>query len=144
MLVKVKPNLTDQEYKRLYPSGSAPVKFYGTAKLHKILINEGVDKLPIHPIISNIWTPTYQLQNIWPNFCHHWQIQNTVTSTKDFIEKVKNVKVPDSHQLILFDIKSLFTYVPLQKTIDIILKCIYENKEIYTSICKKDMKDMLI
>ena len=37
------------------------------------------------------------LQNIWPNFCHHWQIQNTVTSTKDFIEKVKNVKVRDSH-----------------------------------------------
>ena len=24
MLRKIKPNLTDQEYKRLYPSGSAP------------------------------------------------------------------------------------------------------------------------
>ena len=44
--------------------------------------------------------------------------------------------------MIPFDIKSLFTNVPLQKTIDIILKCIYENKEINTSICKKDMKDL--
>ena len=34
MLGKIKPNLTDQEYKRLYPSGSAPGKFYGTAKLN--------------------------------------------------------------------------------------------------------------
>ena len=32
----------------------------------------------------------------------------------------------------------------LQKTIDIILKHIYENKEINTFISKKDMKDMLI
>ena len=40
MLRKIKPNLTDQEYKRLYPSGSAPGKFYGTAKLHKISIND--------------------------------------------------------------------------------------------------------
>ena len=47
MLRKIKPNLTDQEYKRLYPSGSAPGKFYGTAKLHKISINDGLDKLPI-------------------------------------------------------------------------------------------------
>ena len=36
MLCKIKPNLADQEYKRLYPSGPAPDKFYGTAKLHKI------------------------------------------------------------------------------------------------------------
>ena len=68
----------------------------------------------------------------------------TVTSTKDFIEKIKNVKISDGHQLISFDVKSLFTNVPLQKTIDIILKRIYENKEINTSISKKDMKDMLI
>ena len=68
----------------------------------------------------------------------------TITSTKDFIEKIKNVKIPDGHQLISFNVKSLFTNVPLQKTIDIILKRIYENKEINTSISKKDMKDMLI
>ena len=40
MLGKIKPNLTDQEYKRLYQSGSAPGKFYDTAKLHKISIND--------------------------------------------------------------------------------------------------------
>ena len=141
MLRKIKPNLTDQEYKRLYPSGSAPGKFYGTAKLHKISINDDVDKLLIRPIISNIGTPTYQLAKILSPLANSEYI---VTSTKDFIEKIKNVKVPDGHQLISFDVKSLFTNVPLQKTIDIILKRIYENKEINTSISKKDMKDTLI
>ena len=73
MLRKIKPNLTDQEYKRLYPSGSAPGKFYGTAKFHEISINDGVDKLIICPIISNIGN-TYLLTY----FCHHWQIRNTL------------------------------------------------------------------
>ena len=68
----------------------------------------------------------------------------TITSTKDFIEKIKNVKIPDGHQLISFNVKSLFTDVPLQKTIDIILKRIYKNKEINTFISKKDMKDIII
>ena len=146
MLRKIKPNLTDQEYKRLYPSGSAPGKFYGTAKLHKISINDGVDKLPIRPIISNIGTPTYQLAKYIAKLLSPLaNSEYTVTSTKDFIEKIKNVKVPDGHQLISFDVyQSLFTNVPLQKTIDIILKRIYENEEINTCISKKDMKDMLI
>ena len=68
----------------------------------------------------------------------------TITSTKDFIEKIKNVKIPDGHQLISFNVKSLFTNVSLQKTIDIILKRIYENKEFNTFISKKDMKDIII
>ena len=142
---KSSQNLTDQEYKRLYPSGSAPGKFYGTAKLHKISINDDVDKLPIRPIISNTRTTTYQLAKYLARLLSPLaKSEYTVTSTKNFIEKIKNVKVPDGHQLILFDVKSLFTNVPLQKAIDIILKRIYENKEINTSIFKKDMKDMLI
>ena len=71
-------------------------------------------------------------------------MRDTVTSTKDFIEKIKNVKVPNGHQLISFDVKSLSTNASLQKTIDIILKCIYKNKEINASISKKDVKDLLI
>ena len=145
MLCKIKPYLTDQEYKRLYSSGSAPGRFYGTEKLHKILINDGADKLPISPIISNIRTPTYQPEKYLAKLLSPLgNLEYTVTRTKDFIGKIKNVKVYDGHQLISFDVKSLFTNVALQKTIDIIVKCINEIKEINRSISKKDMKDMLI
>ena len=109
------------------------------------MITDDVDKLRICPIISNIGIPTYQLAKYLAKFLSPLEnLKYTVTSTKDFIEKIKNVKVPDGHQLISFDVKSLFTNVPLQKTIDIILKRIYANEEINTSISKKDMKDMLI
>ena len=114
MLRKIKPNLTDQEYKRLYPSGSAPGKFYCTVKLYRISINDGLYKLPIRPIISNIGSPTYQLAKYLEKLLSPLaNSEYTVTSTKDFIEEIKNVKVPDGHQLISFDVKSLFTNVPL-------------------------------
>ena len=51
--------------------------------------------------------------------------------------------VPDGYKMVSFDVKSLFTYVPLEKTVDIILKRIYERKEINTSISKKEMKQLL-
>ena len=45
--------------------------------------------------------------------------------------------------MVSFAVKSLFTYVPLGKTIEITLERIYERKGINTSISKKDMKQLL-
>ena len=61
MVRKIKSKITIQEYKRFYPSGSYPGKFYGTAKLHKIDSKGLVDNLLIRSIISNIDTSTYNL-----------------------------------------------------------------------------------
>ena len=45
--------------------------------------------------------------------------------------------------MVSFDVKSLFTNAPLEKTIEITLERIYESKEINTSISKKEMKKVL-
>ena len=52
-------------------------------------------------------------------------------------------QVPDGYKMMSFDVKSLFTNVSLEKTIEITLKRIYERKEINTSISKKEMKQLL-
>ena len=44
--------------------------------------------------------------------------------------------------MVSFDVTSLFTNVPLDKTIAIILKRVYEKKEI-TTIPKREMKELL-
>ena len=36
MLGKTNSKVSAQKYKRLYPTGSCPGKFYGTAKMHKL------------------------------------------------------------------------------------------------------------
>ena len=39
--------------------------------------------------------------------------------------------------MVSFHVKALFTNVPLEYTIDLVLKRIYENNEISTSITRK-------
>ena len=42
-----------------------------------------------------------------------------------------------------FDVTSLFTDVPLDETIEIILRRVYIDKEINTNILKKEVKELL-
>ena len=65
-------------------------------------------------------------------------------NTKEFIEVLKQQKLSKEHKMVSFDVKPLFTNVPLNRTIDIILKRIYEKNEIVTSVSKNEMKEMLI
>ena len=60
-LRKIKSKLSEKEYKKLYPTGSYPGKFYGTAKIHKLSVNCGINDLPIRQIVSNLNTATYNL-----------------------------------------------------------------------------------
>ena len=64
VLRKIKSKFSEQEYKILYATGSAPARFYGRAKTHKLKNDSIVDDLPMRPIISNINTAHTNLQNI--------------------------------------------------------------------------------
>ena len=46
--------------------------------------------------------------------------------------------------MISFDVKSLFTNVPLEETIDIILNKIYDEKKTEANIPRNIMKDLYI
>ena len=46
--------------------------------------------------------------------------------------------------MVSFDVASLFTNVPLEETIEIILKRICINKGVITDIPKQEMKELLI
>ena len=53
VLRKIKWNISLKEYSRLYPTGSSPDKFYGTAKIHKLSPTHSMEKLPVRRIVSN-------------------------------------------------------------------------------------------
>ena len=51
--------------------------------------------------------------------------------------------MPNDHLLVSFDVKSLFTYVPLDETIENIFNRIYDKNEISTDIMKNETKELL-
>ena len=68
-----------------------------------------------------------------------------VENTEAFIQEFKNMLPPDDYNLISFDVTSLFKNVLLDYTINIILKQIYDQRELLeTKISRKEMKDLLL
>ena len=55
--LKQKNFFNETEYDKLYPSGSAPARIYGTPKMHKFSSSNSFPKL--RPIVSSIGTFNY-------------------------------------------------------------------------------------
>ena len=60
------------------------------------------------------------------------------------MSKVKQMQLHESYQMFPFDIKLLFTNVPSNDTIDILLRRIYIDKEINTNLTKKELKELIL
>ena len=144
-LRKIKTIISLQEYSRFYPTGSAPSKFYGTAKIHKLLLTVSIEELLMRQIVSNVNTPTYQFaKHLAKLFSPLSQSDYTVNSTKHFIKQIKFDKIPRRYQMMSFDVKSLFISITFNETIEITLERIYDQKEIKADIQKAIKKEMLL
>ena len=142
-MLKIQGAIGEETYRQIYPSGSNPGKFYGTAKVHKIKSTDQdkISKLPIRPIVSNIGTATHKTAQYLSKLLSPLaKSKYTIENTKDFVNKIQKMKVPNGFKLISFDVVSLFTNVPLNATIDIILRKIYVEELIKTKIKRKKMK----
>ena len=145
VLRKIKSEFSKQEYKKLYPTGSAPAPFYGIAKLHKLKNDNPVDDLPIRPIISNINTASHQLAKYLAKILSPLSTSEyTIKSTSDFITHIKGQNVENNFNLMSFNVTSIFTNVRLNFTIDVILKRIYDENKVNTNIPKQQMRDPLL
>ena len=144
-LRKMKKRFGPATYNTIYPTSSRPGRFYGTAKLHKVA--EGctdVNQLPIRPIISNIGTATYKTsKHLAKLLAPLTKSKYTINSTTDFIAYTKNLKIGEDHEMVSFDVSNLFTNVPLDFTIDLILKKVYGKRMVKTKLKKAELKELL-
>ena len=71
------------------------------------------------------WHSSYQLAKYLAKLLSSLsKSEYAVQSSTEFMEHIKTETVPRGYHLISFDVVSLFTNVPLDATIDIVLKCI--------------------
>ena len=139
----MKKRFTEAQYKRLYPSSSRPGLFFGLAKVHKLRNGStNVNELPLRPVISNIGTATYELSKYLAKLLQPIAKSDfTIESTKDFVRKIREKKIDKEFEMVSF--VSLFTPVPLDCTIDIILDKIYNQNLISTKLTREEMKLLL-
>ena len=115
----------ENAYKKIYPCGSKPASIYGLPKTHKMLFDS--DDFSLRPIISSIGTYNYNLAKFLNELLD--PVIPKEHCTKDsfsFSEEIQQVSGNDNF-LVSYDVCSLFTSIPLQETIEIAVKLIFEN-----------------
>ena len=112
-------------------------KLYGVPKLHKA-------NTPMRPIVSHYGPPTYQLSKYLTTILQPLtnESRHKVQSTKDFIDTIKTVQIPDDYKQVSFDVKSLFTSIPLELGLDCTDTDITNSSQ-KLPLSKDDIKDLL-
>ena len=57
--------------------------------------------------------------------------KHMLRSSYEFLEKLQEINLNSNQVMVSFDVKSLFTNVPLQETIDVISDKIYDKNSNY-------------
>ena len=122
MDIKSEGEIEEALYKKLYPTGAGSPKFYGLSKIHK----EGI---PLRPILSSIGAAGYEtakelakiLKPLVGKSMYH------VHNTQDFIQQIKDIKLQKDQCMVSFDVKALFTSVPIRPAINTIKKLLEED-----------------
>ena len=112
-----------------------PGYFYGNVKTHK-------PENPLRPIISQIPSPTYQLAKTLNELIRPFiPSKYSIKSTAEFVD---TLKINNPHGVLAsLDVESLFTNVPVDRTIAIILDYVYNNTIPPLKIPRNILKEML-
>ena len=120
--IKSEGGIDDITYKKLYPTGAVTPKFYGLPKVHKA----GV---PLRPIVSSIGAVSYEtskeLSRILKPLVGHSPYH--VHNNQDFLQQLQEQKLGPDDIIMSYDVKALFTSVPIQPSIDIITKLLEKD-----------------
>ena len=145
--LKKKGMFSDEEYNKLYPTGSNIARIYGTPKIHKLSENlnnkEIIDKLKLRPIISSIGTYNYNLAKYLTKILSPYISKtHSINDTFTFVNEINNIN-SNNKFMTSFDIVSLYTNIPLNETIDLAVNIIKTN-EPNLKINHKELKKLFL
>ncbi|XP_066926566.1 uncharacterized protein [Clytia hemisphaerica] len=133
--------LSDDDYKTMRPKHAKPAHAHGLPKTHKTY-----QRIPkFRPIIDTTGSTHYNVGKYLANLLNPLTI-NEFTLKDSFetttrIRNIPNELFEQGYVLVSFDVVSLFTNVPLQRTIKIILDRVYKDEEIATTLKRSTLKN---
>ena len=125
----------DEQFKKLAPTGSRPGILYGVPKIHKT-------DIPLRPILSVIGTHSYNLAKFLVSLLRPLSLSSyLINNSFTFIQELVSLNLNGDHLIMAsFGVKSLFTNIPLNETIQIILDQRFINSRLYHGFSRKDFE----
>ena len=123
--IKTATGLQDNIYRKMYPTGASPPRFYGLPKIHK-------ENIPLRPIVSSIGSVAYGLAKVLADIikplmgCSEHHVQNS----QKFVEEIKDMKLEKGECITSYDVVALFTSIPIPSAIEVMKKKLEEDTEL--------------
>ena len=141
--LKSRKEISEEDYKLMYPKNAKIGRAHGSAKVHK----EFERIPPLRPIVDTIGSTHYGVGKFISNLLlpltqNQYHLKDSF-SAADKINNIPSHLFDDGYQFVSFDVKSLFTNVPLSKTIQVILDRVYKEKVISTTLSKRTLKKLI-
>ena len=115
-------------------------RLYGLPKIHK----EGV---PLRPIVSFVGSTTYELSKYLCNILSPLvgNTEHRIQNSYDWADKSKQFRLNDDDELVSFDVVLLFTSIPFEAVIQIVVLKLENDKTLYerTSLSPQDIMELL-
>ena len=128
-----KIKLIDQDTKTsLMTYNAITPKIYFLPKIHK-------QNTPYRPIVSCIDSPTYKLSKYLANILSNvvGETEYGIKNSFDFVNKIKNIQIPEEHMLFSLDVTSLYTNIPIHLALDIVNNK-WQDISHYTKLTKEE------
>ena len=135
--------LNDEIYRQIFPQNAHIARAHsGLPKIHKQFY-----KLPkFRPIIDTIGSSHYSVGQFLAKLLNPLTHNEFVLKDSfDAADRIRNItpSLLEYHSFVSFDVVSLFTNVPLKRTIDIICKRIYDDKLVNTTLKNNTIKKLI-
>ena len=111
--IKTEGGIDEVTYRRLYPTGASPPKFYGLPKVHK-------SGMPLRPIVSSIGSVTYETSRELSKILKPLvgRSPHQVQNNKEFTQQLEDIKLRSDDIIMSYDVKALFTISDHQTCIE--------------------------
>ena len=97
----------------------------------------------MRPIISSIGTFSYKTAKYLSKLLSPLVVNNyLLIDSYNFVSRLRNLNFRNAH-VLSFNVESLFTNIPTDSTINLILERVYKNKEIDIMIPEHELKKLL-
>eukprot|EP00111_Clytia_hemisphaerica_P020238 TCONS_00059660-protein len=125
------------------PQNSKPARAHGLPKIHKRY--ENIPKF--RPIVDTTGTSHYKVGEYLTNLLHPLTVNEfTFKDSYDAVSKIQNIPpelFQNGYQFVSFDVESLFTNVPLKRTLNIICRRVFKEKRIGTTLQERTLKKLI-
>ena len=136
--------ITGDTFSEVQPQSTKPARAHGLPKTHK-----NFDTFPpFRPIIDTTGTAYQPIAKYLTRLLNPLTMNShTLKDSFEAVSRIQNIPEQlfrDGYRFVSFDVKSLFTNVPLKKTINIIVDRIYNKQQINTTLKKRTLKKLLL